>query len=103
MEGYVENITKSWQGGGREKQGYIVLVRVPGVDSFEVGLAPLRTLLGLSKLTPEWVEVLMAHKPETITFVGKCHQCSYGSYNDLRITAESAEQWADKVRHLIES
>lgn len=95
MEGYVEHITKSYEFGGREFPGYIVLVRIPGVDTFEVGLAPLRKQLGISKLTPHQVKVLMEHKPETISFHGKYHEF----YNDLKISEESAQDWADRVRH----
>lgn len=102
MEGYAEHITKSWDGGGRERQGYIVLVRTPGVDTFEVGLGPLRKLLGLSRLTPEKVKLLMDHKPETITFSGRYHQSSPEySFNNLTISQKSAEEWANKLRQAI--
>jgi hypothetical protein len=101
LEGYVEHITKSWEGGGSERRGYIVLVQVPGVNTFEVSLGPLRRLLGLSRQPPEKVKTLMDHKPETVTFSGKCHQSSYRLFNNMAISQEFVEEWANKVRLVI--
>ena len=99
--GSPEYITKSWSEGGREKHGYIVLVNVPGNDTYEVGLSTLRKHLGLRRLTPQHAHILTANKPDVISFTGKYHNSSYGPYNDLDITVESALDWADKVFGLI--
>lgn len=100
-EGSVEYITKSWSGGGRERAGYIALVRIPGDDTYEVGLAPLRKKLGLSRLTPEQAKVLSEHKPDSVTFTGTCHQTSYGPLNNLQLTLAAADNWAEKVGGLL--
>ena len=99
--GSPEYITKSWSGGGREMPGYVVLVNVPGDDTYEVGLGMLRKHLGLRRLTPEHAQILSTNKPEIISFSGKCHNSSYGPYNNLDISVESALDWADKVFGLI--
>lgn len=99
--GSPEHITKSWSNGGRVKHGYIVLVNVPGDDTYEVGLSALRKCLGLRQLTPLQAQILSANKPETIAFTGKCHESAYGPYNDLSINDESATIWADSVRGLL--
>lgn len=99
--GSPEYITKSWSNGGRERQGYVVLVNVPGDDTYEVGLSTLRKCLGLQRLTPQQAQLLTSNKPEIITFTGKCHDSSYGPYNNLDISKESAVEWADKVKGLV--
>jgi len=99
--GSPEYITKSWSEGGREMPGYVVLVNVTGDDTYEVGLGTLRRHLGLRRLTPEHAQILSANKPEIISFSGKCHNSSYGPYNNLDISVESAVDWADKVFGLI--
>ena len=99
--GSPEYITKSWSGGGHEMPGYVVLVNVPGDDTYEVGLGMLRKHLGLRRLTPEHAQILSTNKPEIISFSGKCHNSSYGPYNNLDISVESALDWADKVFGLI--
>jgi hypothetical protein len=99
--GSPEYITKSWNDGGRERHGYIVLVNVPGDDTYEVGLSSLRKHLGLHRLTPQQAQVLTSNKPGSITFTGTCHESSYGSYNNLDISRESAAEWADMVKGLV--
>ena len=99
--GTLEHITKSWSEGGRKKHGYVVLVNVPGDDTYEVGLGMLRKHLGLRRLTPQHAQILSANKPETISFTGKCHNSQYGPFNDLDISVGSAVNWADKVFGLI--
>jgi hypothetical protein len=95
--GLPEHITKSWKTGGRDFQGYIVLVNVEGDDTYEVGLSALRKCLGIHCLTPKQTLILSSNRPEYITFAGTCHE----SYNDLQITEESAVEWANKVNRLI--
>ena len=95
--GLPEHITKSWKTGGRDFQGYIVLVNVEGDDTYEVGLSALRKCLGLHHLTPVQTHILSSNRPEYITFAGTCHK----SYNDLQITEVSAAEWAGKVKGLI--
>ena len=92
-EGYLEHITKSFKGGGRMHQGYIILVRVAGDDTCEVGLAELRKLMGVSQLSPALVKQLMDCKPETVTFDGDYSESGYVNINTLQITAESAADW----------
>ena len=99
--GSPEYLTKSWSEGGREMPGYVVLVNVHGDDTYEVGLGMLRKLLGLRRLTPQRAQILSANKPEIISFSGKFHNSSYGPYNNLDISMESALDWADKVFGLI--
>ena len=99
--GSPEHITKSWNEGGRKMPGYVVLVNVSGDDTYEVGLSTLRKHLGLRRLTPEHAQILSSSKPEIISFSGKCHKSSYGQYNNLDISVESALDWADKVLGLI--
>lgn len=99
--GSPEYVTKSWSEGGREMPGYVVLVNVPGDDTYEVGLGMLRKHLGLRRLTPEHAQILSSNKPDVISFTGKCHNSSYGPYNNLDISVESAVDWADKVLGLI--
>jgi len=96
-EGSVEYLTRSWPDGGRERPGYIALVCISGDDTYEVGLAPLRRELGLRRLTPAQARVLGEQKPETVTFAGKCHQSSSGPFNNLQITLEAAQVWAERV------
>lgn len=95
--GLPEHITKSWKNGGRDHQGYIVLVNVEGDDTYEVGLSALRKCLGLHRLTPGQTHLLSSNRPEYITFTGTCHK----SYNDLQITEKSAAEWANRVNGLI--
>lgn len=95
--GSPEHITRSWKTGGRELQGYIVLVNVEGDDTYEVGLSALRKCLGLHRLTSEQTHILSSNRPEYITFTGTCHR----SYNDLQITEKSATEWADRVKGLM--
>jgi len=99
--GAPEHITKSWSEGGRMQQGYIVLVNVPGDNTYEVGLGPLRKCLGLRRLTPEQAQVLTAHKPDNITFTGNYGESSYLTINELSISQESAVEWADRVKGLL--
>lgn len=99
--GSPEYITKSWNKGGREQQGYIVLVNVPGDDTYEVGLSSLRKCLGLRRLTPQQAQVLTSNKPDIITFTGKCHESFYGPYNNLSISIESATEWAARVKGMV--
>lgn len=99
--GLPEYITKSWIEGGRERQGYIALVNVPGDDTYEVGLSALRKCLGLKRLTPKHAHILSSNKPDTITFSGICNNPSYGSYNNLSISLESAVEWAAIVKGLV--
>jgi len=95
--GLPEHITKSWKYGGREHQGYIVLVIVEGDDTYEVGLSALRKRLGLHHLTPEHTLILSSNRPEYITFTGSCHNL----YNDLQITEKSAAEWAVRIKGLM--
>ena len=99
--GSPEHITKSWGNGGRVKHGYIVLVNVPGDDTYEVGLSSLRKCLGVRQLTPQQAQILTSNRPTLITFTGKCHDSSYGPYNNLDISKESAVEWADMVKVLV--
>jgi hypothetical protein len=99
--GSPEHITKSWDGGGREMHGYVVLVNVPGDDTYEVGLGTLRKHLGLRRLTPQHAQILTSNKPDEISFSGKYHNSTYGMYNNLDISLESAADWASKVSGLI--
>lgn len=95
--GHPEYVTKSWHDGGRQYRGYIAMVSVPGDDTYEVGLSPLRKLLGLTRFSPAQTSILSNNRPERISFTGKCHTSSYGAYNDLVITEESAQEWASLV------
>ena len=97
QSGSPEHITKSWKYGGRETEGYIVLVSVVGDDTYEVGLRALRKCLGLHHLTPVHTLILSSSRPEYITFTGTCHEL----YNDLQITEKSAVEWTDRVKGLI--
>jgi hypothetical protein len=99
--GTPEHITKSWVEGGRMQQGYIVLVNVPGDNTYEVGLGALRKCLGLRRLTPEQTLILTANKPDCIAFTGSYSESSYLTMNSLNITQESAEVWADRVKGLL--
>ncbi len=95
--GYAEHITRSWDERGRTYRGYIAIVNVPGDDTYEVGLSPLRKLLGWAKVTPEGAQVLMACKPETVDFCGKFIENGEERINTLRLTERSAAEWAERV------
>jgi hypothetical protein len=99
--GSPEYITKSWADGGREQSGYVVLVNVPGDDTYEVGLSALRNCLGLRRLAPRQAQLLTSHKPASITFSGICNDTQIGLYNNLAISMESAVEWAGKVKGLL--
>lgn len=94
--GSPEYLTKSWGDGGRMHQGYIVMVSVSGDDLYEVGITPLRKLLGVKQLTPELANLLTQYKPDVISFTGSCQvnldSPGYSS-NNLIITEESAQAW----------
>ena len=96
--GYTEHITRSWDEGGRSYGGYILIVNVPGDDTYEVGLSPLRKAVGWGKLTPEKVQVLMACKPETVSFSGKFLENGEERINTLRLTESSAAEWAERAQ-----
>lgn len=100
-EGYVEHITKSSDEGGRELSGYIVLVRVPGCETYEVGLAELRRILGWRQLNPQRVKALMDSKPEMIAFSGKDRESGVYGFNTLQIIAEAAVDWAERAQKLM--
>jgi len=95
--GYIEHITKSWDDGGRTYEGYIAIVNVPGDNTYEVGLSPLRKVLGWGKLSPERASILTACKPDTVTFCGKFIENGEERINTLELTEESSEDWAGRV------
>lgn len=95
--GHMEHITKSWDEGGRRYEGYVAIVNVPGDDTYEVGLSPLRRAVGRGKLTPERVRALMSCKPETVSFTGKFLENGEERINTLEITQSSADEWAKRV------
>lgn len=95
--GYMEHITKSWDDGGRAYEGYVAIVNVAGNDTYEVGLSPLRKVLGWGKLTPEKTALLMNCKPNTVTFSGKFIENGEERINTLQLTESSALEWAQKV------
>lgn len=101
--GYMEHITKSWNEGGRTYKGYVAIVNVPGDDTYEVGLSPLRKALGWAKLTPEKVEILMACKPDTVSFCGKFIENGEERINTLQVTDCSAAGWARRAETLSKS
>ena len=94
--GSPEYLTKSWDDGGRMYQSYIVMVSVPGDDLYEVGIAPLRKLLGVPQLTPELASLLTQYKPHEVSFTGQSQvnldDPGYSS-NNLVITEKSAQEW----------
>lgn len=95
--GCIEHITKSWVDGGRVYEGYVAIVNVPGDDTYEVGLSPLRKTLGWGKLTPERVQTLMACKPDMISFSGKFIENGEERINTLQVTESSALDWAQRM------
>lgn len=98
--GYMEHITKSWDDGGRTYEGYVVIVNVPGDDTYEVGLSPLRKVLGWAKLTPEKVQTLMACKPDMVTFAGTFIENGEERINNLQLAEHSATEWAERLEKL---
>lgn len=95
--GIMQHITRSWHEGGRTYEGYVAIVNVPGDDTYEVGLSPLRNLLGWAKVTPEGARVLMACKPEMVDFCGKFIENGEERINTLRLTERSAVEWAQRM------
>jgi len=99
--GYVEHITKSWHDGGRDYAGYVAIVSIPGDDTYEVGLSPLRKALGWGKLTPRKTAILMTCKPDTVTFCGKFIENGEERINTLQVTESSALDWTQRVENLM--
>ncbi|MBP7529688.1 MAG: hypothetical protein KA801_17335 [Syntrophorhabdaceae bacterium] len=98
--GHMEHITKSWDDGGRTYEGYVAIVNVPGDDTYEVGLSPLRKTLGWAKLTPEKVQTLMACKPDVVTFCGKFIENGEERINTLQLAECSVLEWAERLEKL---
>lgn len=96
--GFMEHITRSWDEGGRTYEGYVAIVNVPGDDTYEVGLSPLRKLLGWARVTPEGAQALTACKPEMVDFCGKFIENGEERINTLQLTERSAAEWAGRVR-----
>ncbi len=71
-------------------------MNVPGDDTYEVGLSPLRSS-SAGEGNAGGAQVLMACKPDTVDFCGKFIENGEERINTLQLTERSAGEWAQRM------